>query len=269
MIELYDKLGNQKLGDLTQCIECYVEEERNGAFELTLVYPTSSEIVEKLQKESIIIVPKANDYLLNQKFRVHNIRKLMSNRIEVCAYHISFDLAYDYISNITIEHQSCEYALNTIFRNSQFSRHYRGYSDIINAQDYNIQKVNCLKAIAGEQGSIIDTYGTGAEILRDNTNIHVLNRRGSDNDVTIEYRKNLTGLEVEEDTSERVTRIIPIAKYTEDNEEVDVVGEYVDSPLINHYAHPYMLRFLEITQTSTSSIAEGVIMMSQLNIVRI
>lgn len=243
MIQVYDKTGRRKLGDLTECIECFVEEERNGVFELTLVYPTSPEIVEKLEKESIIVVPKANDHLLNQKFRIHNIRKLMSNRIEICAYHISFDLAHDYISSINIEHQSCEYALNTIFRNSQFSRDYRGHSDIINAQDYNISRVNALRAIAGERGSIIDTYGTGAEILRDNTDIHVLNRRGRDNDVTIEYRKNLTGLEVEEDTSELVTRIIPIAKYTEDNEEIEVVGEYVDSPLINHYAHPYIKLF--------------------------
>lgn len=240
MIQVYDKTGRRKLGDLTECIECFVEEERNGIFELTLVYPTSPEIVEKLEKESVIVVPKANDHLLNQKFRIHNIRKLMSNRIEICAYHISFDLAHDYISSINIEHQSCEYALNTIFRNSQFSRDYRGHSDIINAQDYNISRVSALRAIAGERGSIIDTYGTGAEILRDNTDIHVLNRRGRDNDVTIEYRKNLTGLEVEEDTSELVTRIIPIAKYTEDNEEIEVVGEYMDSPLINHYAHPYI-----------------------------
>ena len=119
-------------------------------------------------------------------------------------------------------------------------RDYRGHSDIINAQDYNISRVSALRAIAGERGSIIDTYGTGAEILRDNTDIHVLNRRGSDNDVTIEYRKNLTGLEVEEDTSELVTRILPYAIYRADNEEVEVMGDYIDSPLIDNYAHPYI-----------------------------
>ena len=36
--------------------------------------------------------------------------------------------------------------------------------------------------------------GTGAEILRDNTNIHVLNKRGHDNGVSIEYAKTLQGL---------------------------------------------------------------------------
>lgn len=236
---LYKKNGTTQIKPLVNTIEAFVIEERNGQFELELTYPLVDDLYKLIEKECIIVV-KANDYLDNQKFRIYNIRKMMSNRIKIYARHISFDLAHDYISSINIEHQSCEYALNTIFRNSQFSRDYRGHSDIINAQDYNISRVNCLRAIAGERGSIIDTYGTGAEILRDNTDIHVLNRRGRDNDVTIEYRKNLTGLEVEEDTSELVTRIIPIAKCTEDNEEVEVVGEYVDSPLINHYAHPYI-----------------------------
>ena len=237
---LYDKTGAVKIGDLTDTIECLVEEERNGLFELTMVYPATDSIVESIQQEAIVVAD-ANDYLKNQKFRIYNIRKLMANRIEICARHISFDLAFDWVDSISIENQSCEYALNTIFKNSQFCKNFKGYSDIINAQDYKMNKATCLEAIGGERGSIIDTFGTGAEILRDNTEIHVLNRRGRDNDVVIEYRKNLTGLEIEEDTTDLVTRIMPYAVYTsEDNEEVEVRGDFVDSPLINNFAHPYV-----------------------------
>lgn len=237
---LYDKTGTVKIGVLNDCIECLVEEERNGIFELTLVYPAESEILESIIYDNIVVAD-ANDYLKDQKFRIYNTRKLMANRIEVCARHISFDLAHDWIDSISIENQSCEYALNTIFRNSQFSSHFRGHSDIINAQNYKVNKVTCLEAIGGTNGSIIDTFGTGAEILRDNTDIHVLNRRGRDNDVTIEYRKNLTGLEVEEDTTDLVTRIMPYAIYTNsNNEEVEVRGDFINSPLINNYAHPYV-----------------------------
>ena len=237
---LYDKTGAVKIGDLTDTIECLVEEERNGLFELTMVYPATDSIVESIQREAIVVAD-ANDYLKNQKFRIYNIRKLIANRIEICARHISFDLAFDWVDSISIENQSCEYALNTIFKNSQFCKNFKGYSDIINAQDYKMNKATCLEAIGGERGSIIDTFGTGAEILRDNTEIHVLNRRGRDNDVVIEYRKNLTGLEIEEDTTDLVTRIMPYAVYTsEDNEEVEVRGDFVDSPLINNFAHPYV-----------------------------
>lgn len=238
---LYDKTGTVKLGELTNCIECLVEEERNGLFEVSLIYPVNDTLFNCLEEENIIVC-NANDTLLNQKFRIYMTRKLMSNKIEVFARHISFDLAYDYINSIDLENQSCEYALNTIFRNSQFSTHYKGYSDIINAQDYKISKVNCIEAIGGTSGSILDTFGTGAEILRDNTNIHVLNKRGYDNEVTIEYAKNLTGFELEEDYTDLITRIIPFASYTdnETNEEILVEANAVDSDYISNYSHPYI-----------------------------
>ena len=238
---LYDKTGTIKIGDLTDCIECLVEEERNGIFELTLVYPSASDFLDCIITENIIVCD-ANDFLKHQQFRIYNTRKLMANRIEVCGRHISFDLAHDWIDKIEFENQSCEYALNQIFRNSQFCKHFRGHSDIINAQDFKVDAVSCLSAIGGAKGSVLDTFGNGAEVLRDNTEIHVLNRRGHDNDVSIEYRKNLTGFELEEDTTDLVTRISPYAKYTdnETNEEILVKASYVDSPLIANYSHPYI-----------------------------
>lgn len=238
MITLYKKDGITKIGDLTDCIECLVEEERNGLFEVSLVYPLSSTLCSYLVDENIIEC-NANDTLLDQKFRIYMTRKLMNNKVEVLARHISFDLMYDYIDNVSFTNQSCEYALNQLFRNSNFSKHYRGYSDIVNAQDYSMSMSNVLEAIGGKQGSIIDTFGTGAEILRDNENIHVLNKRGYDNEVTIEYKKNLTGFELEEDTTDLVTRILPYAKYN-DNGEIIVKADYVDSPLIANYSHPYI-----------------------------
>lgn len=241
MITLYKKDGITKIGDLTDCIECLVEEERNGLFEVSLVYPLSSNLCSYLVDENIIEC-NANDTLLNQKFRIYMTRKVMDNMVEVYARHISFDLMYDYIDNVSFANQSCEYALNQLFRNSNFSKHYKGYSDIVNAQDYSMSMANVLEAIGGKKGSIIDTFGTGAEILRDNENIHVLNKRGYDNEVTIEYKKNLTGFELEEDTTDLVTRISPYAKYndSETNEEIIVKADYVDSTLIANYSHPYI-----------------------------
>ena len=134
---LYDKTGNNKIGDLNARIECFVEEERNGIFELTMIYPANSSILESIVYDNIIVAD-ANDYLKSQKFRVYNTRKLMANRIEVCARHISFDLVHDWVDVISIENQSCEYALNTIFRNSQFSKHFKGHSDIVNAQNFKV-----------------------------------------------------------------------------------------------------------------------------------
>lgn len=241
MITLYSKDFATKYGSINSLCEAFVEEERNGLFELSFIMLNTDSLFNYVKEENIVVV-NANDTLLNQKFRIYMTRKLMNNRVEVFARHISFDLMYDYIDDISITNQSCEYALNQLFRSSNFSKHYKGYSNIINAQDYNMSMANVLEAIGGKEGSIIDTFGTGAEILRDNENIHILNKRGNDNDVTIEYRKNLTGFELEEDTTDLITRILPYAKYndSESNEEIIVKADYVDTPLIANYSHPYI-----------------------------
>ena len=239
MIKLYSK-NESFIGNLENCIECVVEEERNGLFELILTYPVIGDLYLSLEKENIIIAD-ANDTLKAQKFRIYNVRKYMKNQVTIYARHISFDLMHDVVENeISFTNQSCEYALNEIFRNSISSKHYKGFSNIVNAQKFKVSKINCLSAIAGAKGSIIDTFGTGAEILRDNTNIHVLNKRGHDNGVSIEYRKNLIGLEVEEDTTDLVTRIIPYAtqKVGEEEKVINYNG-YVDAPNINAFSKPY------------------------------
>ena len=245
MITLYNKDFTVNYGTINTTIEAFVEEERNGLFELSFIILNTDNLFSYVKEENIVVA-NANDTLLDQKFRIYMTRKLMNNRVEVFARHISFDLMYDYIDNVSFTNQSCQYALNQLFINSSFSKHYKGYSDIVNAQNYKMSMANILEAIGGKSGSILDTFGNGAELLRDNENIHVLNKRGHDNSVTIEYRKNLTGFELEEDTTDLVTRILPYAKYSptdkEGNtlDEVIVKADFVDSPFINNYSHPYI-----------------------------
>lgn len=238
---LYDKTGKVKLGELVDIIDSgYVEEERNGIFELTIDYPVGYPLSDLIIEENMIEV-KPNEEQGFQKFRIYDTKRLMKNIITVFARHESFDLANDHVENVNLENASCEYALNTLFRNSHFSTHYRGYSDIINAQNYKIDNVNILNAIAGKEGSIIDTYGTGAEILRDGTNIHVLNKRGHDNGVTIEFGKNLTDFVLERDLTDLETRVGGFAKYTpEGGKETIIKSNWIDSPYIDNFAHPYI-----------------------------
>ena len=239
---IYDKTGNTKYGELVDCIKGIVIEERNGLFQAEVTYCLFSPHWDKLIRGNIIIAD-ANDTLKNQKFRINKISKPINGQFTVKARHISFDLARDMIEGLDIENQSCEYCLNQIFRSSQFSQHYRGYSDIVASQNFKITATKVLKSIAGEEGSIIDTFGTGAELLRDNTNIHVLNKRGHDNGVTIEYGKNLTGITLDEDDSNMITRIKGYAKYRNDNGEEIVVytsPKYIDSSRILEYETPFI-----------------------------
>lgn len=238
---LRNKDDSKLIGTLNDVIYGYVIEERNGNFECELQYSIFSENWDKLVEENIIVAD-ASDTLKAQKFRIYKTTKPMNGIFTVYALHISFDTAKDMIDDIVVENQSCEYCLNKIFASSQFSQKYKGYSDIVNSQSFSIKSTKVLSSIAGESGSILDTFGTGAEILRDNYDFHVLNSRGHDNDVTIEYGKNLKDINFEVDTSSMITRIKPYAIYTDEaGNEITVYSnpKYVDSPNINNYATPY------------------------------
>lgn len=236
--KLYDNKENY-IGELSDCIRGVVIEERNGMFEAELEYQLFSQNWDKLVRGNIIVT-HANDTLLNQKFRIYKIGKTIRGKFTVFAKHISYDMQRDMIEGLDISNQSCEYCLNMIFRNSQFSQKFKGYSNIINAQNFKIGPTKLLTAIGGTEGSIIDTFGTGAELLRDNENIHILNKRGNDNGVIIEYAENLTGLDITEDEDGLITRIRAKAKYTPEGGEETEIFTYVDSSHIFEYETPFI-----------------------------
>lgn len=235
--KIYDNKENY-IGELTDCIKGIVIEERNGLFEAELFYQLFSPNWEYLKRGNIFTA-HANDTLLNQKFRIYKVGKTIAGRFTVYAKHISYDMQRDMIDGLDIKNQSCEYCLNMIFRNSKFSQKFIGHSDIISTQDYKIGPTKLLSAIGGTEGSIIDTFGTGAELLRDNEDIYVLNKRGHDNGVTIEYSKNMTGLDITEDEDGLITRIRAIAKYTPEGGEETEIYTYVDSTHILDYETPF------------------------------
>lgn len=242
--KIYDR-DNNYIGELPFCTRGLVIEERNGMFELELDYRLKHKNYEYLVRGNIIEVD-ANDKQKNQLFRIYKVTKDILGQFSVYATHISYDIARDYTEGLEITNQSCEYCLNQLFRTSQFSQKFTGYSNIVNAQDYKMGNNNLLLAISGARGSILDTFGTGAEVLRDNYDFHVLDHRGRDNDVVVEYASNLTGLDYEEDDTSLITRIRAFAKYTleatEEGQqpEEQIIYTYVDSPNIGAYETPFI-----------------------------
>ena len=236
--KLHDKTGTV-IGDLTNCLKGITIEERNGMLEAEITYQLFSPHWDKLIRGNIFTAD-VNDKIKNQQFRIYKVGKTIKGVFNVYARHISYDAQRDMIEGLDIQNQSCEYCLNMIFRNSQFSQKFRGHSDIVNAQNYKIGSEKILSAIAGTKGSIIDTFGTGAEILRDNYDFYILNKRGNDNGVTIEYSKNMTGLDYTEDEEGLITRIKAIAKYTPEGGEETEIFTYVDSPKILDYETPFI-----------------------------
>lgn len=221
------------LGLLVDTIECQVEEESNGDFKLVLVYPVTGPFFNALVKDNIIKA-HASDELKNQLFRIDTMSKPFDGQIKVYAKHISFDLEKNTLNeDVNIRDVSCESAGNQMLKKSDCDSRFSIKSNIEMLGNYVMdRKTDVLSAIAGIRGSLIDTFGNGAKLLRDNFTISVLNRRGKDNNVLIAYAKNITGFTLDEDSSEIINRIKPYATYTdENNNEICVYIDevYVDS----------------------------------------
>ena len=171
-------------------------------------------------------------------FRSYHTERIIKGTVTVKALHISFDLKDDLVLLVQLENATCQDALNRIFANTQFCQHYVGYSNIENPQRFTVKDKSPSEAIVGSTGSIIDTYGLGAEIKRDNTNIYVFDHRGTNKGVTIEYGVNMLEENLQVDMTDLVTVIYPYARYyTEDMQEVEVRANPVYSPLHESYDH--------------------------------
>ena len=229
------------LGLLIDTISCQVEEESNGDFELTLVYPVTGSFFNNLIKDNLIKA-HASDTLKGQLFRIDTISKPINGQVTIYAKHISFDLAKNSLdADVSKTNATCERAGNYMLENSDADSRFNIVSDIEMLGNYNMdRKTDCLSAIAGTRGSLIDTYGNGPKLLRDNFTISILNRRGKDNNVLIAYKKNITGFTLEEDYSEIINVIKPYATYTENEIEktiyIDEIGikspRYVEGDII-------------------------------------
>ena len=234
---LYNSDKTKKLGDLINTIDCGTEEERNGLFTLTLTYPITDGLHLNLVQDNLIEA-KANDEQDKQLFRIYHTERIIKGTVTVKALHISFDLKDDLVLLVDLENATCQDALNRIFANTQFSQHYLGYSNIENPQRFVAKDKSPSEAICGSTGSIIDTYGLGAEIKRDNTNIYVFDHRGTNKGVTIEYGVNMLEENLQVDMTDLVTVIYPYAKYyTEDMQEIEIRANPVYSPLHESYDH--------------------------------
>jgi phage minor structural protein len=234
----YDSNG---LGLLVDAISCQVEEESNGDFELTLVYPSEGSFFYALKQDNLIKAD-ASDSLKGQLFRIDTISKPLNGQVTVYAKHITFDLAKNSLNeDLTEKNIKCENAGKHMLQSSDADSRFTIESNIEMLGNYNMdRKTDCLSAIAGTRGSLIDTFGNGPKLLRDNFTIKVLARRGKDNNVLIAYKKNITGFTLEEDYTEIINIIKPYATYTENEVEktlyIDEIGvkssRYVEGDIV-------------------------------------
>lgn len=237
------------IGLLTDAVSCTVTEERNGAYEATLVYPAKGHLAEYIAEDAIIKA-KANDTDEPQLFRIYKSGKQIGSNTTWNAEHISYELTGNPVERFSISGVNAEQALNRLLAAAVFKHKYTAASDITTVNKTSIADVvSVRKALGGVEGSILDTWG--GEYHFNNYRIELLKARGTDNGVTIEYGKNLTDAKQERNIANIVTAIFPYAKYTPEGEESEVYVSLKEKTLVHAGAADYAYKRCEIVDFSS------------------
>lgn len=172
----------------------------------------------------------------DQLFRVRSVSSTLDS-MTVEAQHISYDLRRNYVKSAATKGKTGAEALGLLLGATIAPHEFTGYSDIAATIEEDVSRKNPI-AVLFSDGGFVPT--AGGQVLRDNFDIFWTEHIGRDRGVSIAYRKNLAGMDINIDTNDIVTRIIPVG-YTKDNKPI--YGDAVDSEHIDEYAQPYILEY--------------------------
>ena len=236
------------MGILHDAISAEVTEVRNAEFELELKYPVGGEWAQALTQNRYILV-KPNDYDEPHAFRIYEIEKEAdSNQITVKGVTKTDELSGNVIKPLSIKSATPSGAWEQLKRVAVDPIEYNFISDIQTAKDTNMDIRNVLNAIAGEEGSFIDTWG--GEVKRTNNTIYLYSKRGKDHVTTIRPRKNLKNVKVKSSMAGKFTRILPYVTFTPEGEneaEQVIYGDIIKSP---HYDDYFVKRIVPLDLSS-------------------
>ena len=228
------QFNHNGIGTLADAISCIVIEERNGSYELEMEYPLGGIHYEEIKNNSIVLaVP--SDGKQAQPFRIYKITRPIGGVVSVYAEHISYDLSG--IPVRPFKASDCASALRGLVENSMIANPFNTWTDIAGSGKYEQKLPASFRSrLAGTQGSILDSFGNGAELEFDRFTVKVHQNRGHDNGVTIRYGKNLTDLKQDESIESVYTATIAYWTKEENDKEEVVIGEIQYLP--NHADYP-------------------------------
>ena len=235
---LYDSTEKQfttnGIGTLADAISCTVIEERNGSYELEMEYPLGGINYDEIRNNRIILA-MPSDGQKAQPFRVFKITRPIGGVVKIYAVHLSYDLSGIPVAPFSAN--DCPSALNGLKSNSMIANPFEVWTDISGSGKYKqISPASFRSRLAGTDGSILDSFGKGAELEFDRLTVKVHQNRGRDNGVTIRYGKNLTDLKQQESIENVRTGVIAYWYKEENNTQDVLVGEI--QYLENHADYP-------------------------------
>lgn len=241
---------NNGFGFLTDVIKSSAYEERNGEDKITIEYPIEGKNYDKLVRENIIMY-KASTTRGKQPYRITSVKKKQDNAsVEVIARHVTFDDLDNFVVKAETDLSPSVFMPNLpemmILKTGVT---YSSDNQTRPTVKLAWERKNPLAMIAGEEGSLLQVFG--GELKRDFWNVSFNKKRGRQGKVTVRNKRDLVGLDLNEDDAQVVTRIYP---YKIVQVDVPVVGgegqtekqdflitlkeKFVDSQHIDDYRQP-------------------------------
>lgn len=237
------------LGSLTDTISAKVTEERNGAYEIVLEYPSSGIHAEDIAPNRFIMA-KPNFTDAPQIFRIYKIGKDMGGKFQVFGQHISYDLSGKVVpSGVT----GGSATASVLALKNNGGGDFNITTDIVLSKTFRVDVPSSTRSwFGGKEGSLLDIYG--GEWKYDNYTCSLLASRGTNRGVQIRYGKNLTQLSQELDMSSLVTGVYGYAVNSTTN--VVTTGSKVSTGLVLDVPHDIAIDFSnDINWESSTAIA--------------
>lgn len=233
------EFASNGLGRLSEAISCKVTEERNGQYELEMVYPVTGKRYKDLSLERIIYSRHSDNPADIQPFRIYKITKPMDGKVTVNARHVSYQLSKTTV--MPFETTTCPAALKGLIDHSVGTCTFTTWTDITTGANktFKLEEPSTFRSVlGGQEGSILDLFG--GEYEWDHFAVKLHQNRGTDSGVAIRYGKNLTDVKETKDSSNLFTGIVPFWKGQDDWGE-DVVVTLEDQVVYgeNREDYPY------------------------------
>lgn len=197
---------NNGLGRLPDCISCRVTEERNGVFELELVYPITGHNYDLIQIGRIIYTTH-DATKTPQPFDIYKRSVPIDGHVTFSAHHISYRLNGMVVTPFTVT-GAAGAALAALGSHSITSCPFTFSSDRATSLTYTVSKPETIRRLlGGVEGSILDVYGGGDYTF--NKFAVTFGTRGTDNGVTIRYGKQMTDIDAEHSTEGTYNAVVP------------------------------------------------------------
>lgn len=181
-------------------LKAKVHKADNGDFYLEL--ETGLEYVDYFLEGNIVV---ANTPQGDQAFRIGNVDKTKNKLVSKC-WHVFYDSENYVIADSNVVDKNCNDALNHLNNATETTSEFTTFSNITTINSYRCVRKSLYEAIQ----EVLERWG--GHLVRNNFYIAIMSSIGTDNGITIQYKKNLEDITCSENWDNVVTKILPVGQ---------------------------------------------------------